>query len=104
MLTNNEKIVLFLTPMWAAHKQDLREELTLMKHARFKKIAKVDTALSYEPDVDANVQDFAKQFSMHPVLLRGSTSVIQKELFKGEKGDIQKRNLSITEDAQPSIM
>jgi hypothetical protein len=29
------------------------EEFTLMKHARFKKIAKEDTALSYEPDVDA---------------------------------------------------
>ena len=55
VLTNNENNVLFLTPMWAAHLQDLREEFTLMKHARFKKIAKVDTALSYEPDVDANV-------------------------------------------------
>jgi hypothetical protein len=41
VLTNNEKIVLFLTPMWASHWQDLREEFTLMKH--FKKIAKVDT-------------------------------------------------------------
>ena len=58
------------------HKQDLREEFTLMKH--FKKIAKVDTALSYKPDVDANVQDFAKQFSLHPALLPSNTSVIQK--------------------------
>jgi hypothetical protein len=55
VLTNNENIVLFLTPMWAAHWQDLREEFTLMKLARFKKIAKVDTAPSYESDVDANV-------------------------------------------------
>jgi hypothetical protein len=49
----------------------------LMKHARFKKITKVDTAVSYEPDVDANVQDFAKQFSLHPALLPSNTSVIQ---------------------------
>ena len=55
VLTNRENIVLFLTPMWAAHWQDLREEFTLMKHARFKKIAKVDTVPSYEPDVNANV-------------------------------------------------
>jgi|BarGraNGADG00212_2_1021979.scaffolds.fasta_scaffold03025_5 Protein of unknown function (DUF1638) len=86
VLTNDKNIVLFLTPMWAGHWQDLREEFTLMKHVRFKKVAKVDTALSYEPDFDANVDEFAKQFSLHPVLLRGNTSVIQKSYVRAKKG------------------
>jgi hypothetical protein len=86
VLTNDKNIVLFLTPMWAGHWQDLREEFTLMKHVRFKKVAKVDTTLSYEPDFDANVDEFAKQFSLHPVLLRGNTSVIQKSYLRAKKG------------------
>ena len=36
-----------------------------------------------------------KSFSLHPVLFRGNTSVIQK-LFKGEKRGMQKRSLSLT--------
>ncbi len=90
VLTNDEDIVLFLTPMWAAHWQDLREGFTLMKHARFMKIAKVDTALSYQPDFDANVDECAKQFSLHPVLLRGNTSVIQKSYLRAKKGIYRK--------------
>ena len=46
----------------------------------------MDTALSYEPDFDANVDEFAKQFSLHPVLLRGNTSVIQKSYVRAKKG------------------
>ena len=81
--------------MVAAQWQDLSEDFTLMKHARFKKIAKLDTGLSYEPDFDANVDRCAKHFSLYPVLLRGNTNVIQK-LFKGEKRGMQKRSLSLT--------
>jgi hypothetical protein len=57
-----------------------------LKHAWFKKIAKVDTALSFEPDFDANVDEFAKQFSLHPVLFEGNTSVIQKSYLRAKKG------------------
>jgi hypothetical protein len=78
--------MLFLTPMVAAQWQDLSEDFMLMKHARFKKIAKVDTGLSYEPDFDANVDKCAKHFSLYPVLLRGNTNVIQKSYLKAKKG------------------
>jgi hypothetical protein len=57
-----------------------------LKHARFKKIAKVDTALSYELDFDANVFECAKHYSLHPVLLQGNTSVIQKSYLRAKKG------------------
>jgi len=82
----NHNIMLFLTPMWAAQWQDLRENFMMMKHARFKKIAKVDTGLSYEPDFDANVDKCAKHFSLYPVLLRGNTNVIQKSYLRAKKG------------------
>jgi len=85
VLTNNN-IMLFLTPMIAAQWQDLSEDFTLMKHARFKKIAKLDTGLSYEPDFDANVDRCAKHFSLYPVLLRGNTNVIQKSYLRAKRG------------------
>ena len=86
VLTNHKNIMLFLTPMVASLWQDLSEDFTLMKHARFKKIAKLDTGLSYEPDFDANVDKCAKHFSLHPVLLRGNTNVIQKSYLRAKKG------------------
>jgi hypothetical protein len=86
VLTNHNNIMLFLTPMVAAQWQDLSEDFLLMKHARFKKIAKVDTGLSYEPDFDANVDKCAKRFSLYPVLLRGNTNVIQKSYLRAKKG------------------
>ena len=85
VLTNNN-IMLFLTPMIAAQWQDLSEDFTLMKHARFKKIAKLDTGLSYDPDFDANVDRCAKHFSLYPVLLRGNTNVIQKSYLRAKRG------------------
>lgn len=86
VLTNDKDIVLFFTPMWAAHWQDLPDDYSLLKHVRFKKIAKVDTGLSFEPDFEANVDRCAKHFSLYPVLLRGNTSVIQKSYLKAKKG------------------
>ncbi|MGZ4935708.1 MAG: DUF1638 domain-containing protein [Halobacteriota archaeon] len=78
VLTNDTDIVLFLTPMWAAHWQDLGDDFALMKHARFKKVAKVDTTLSYEPEFDTNARECARIFSLRLVSLRGNTVVIQK--------------------------
>lgn len=45
VLTNDKDIVLFFTPMWAAHWQDLPDDYSLLKYVRFRKIAKVDTGL-----------------------------------------------------------
>lgn len=86
VLTNDKDIALFLTPMWAAHWQDLHEGFTLMKHVRFKKVAKVDTALSYEPDFDANVNECAKQFNLHPVPLKGDTTVVHRSYLRAKSG------------------
>ncbi len=86
VLTNDTDIVLFLTPMWAAHWRDLDEGFALMKHVRFKKVAKVDTALSYEPDFDANVNECAKRFDLHPVPLKGNTTVVRRSYLRAKSG------------------
>jgi len=85
VLTNDKNIVLFLTPMWAAHWQDPPDELTLLKHARFKKIAKIDTALSYEPDFDANVDDANKFYHKVEAHQRQEQLAIETEQEKEEQ-------------------
>ncbi len=86
VLTNDKDIILFLTPMWAAHWQDLPEDRSLLKHVRFKKIAKVDTGLSYEPDFEANVDKCARRFHLRPVPLKGSTAVIHRSYQRAKSG------------------
>ncbi len=88
VLTNEKDIdiVLFFTPMWAAHWQDLQEDFSLMKHARFKKIAKVDTGLSYEPDFEANVAKCAQQFHLRPIPLKGNTTIVHRSYLGAKSG------------------
>ncbi len=85
VLTNEKDIILFFTPMWAAHWQDLPDDYSLLKHVRSKKIAKVDTGLSYEPDFEANVDKCARRFHLHPVPLKGSTAVIHRSYQRAKK-------------------
>ena len=86
VLINDKDIVLFFTPMWAAHWQDLPDDYSLLKHVRFKKIAKVDTGLSYEPDFEANVDECARRFYLRPVALKGSTAVIHRSYQRAKSG------------------
>ena len=90
VLTNDKDIVLFFTPMWAAHWQDLPDDYSLLKHVRFKKIAKVDTGLSYEPDFEANVDKCARRFHLHPVPLKGSTAVIHRS-YQRAKNEVSNK-------------
>ncbi|MGZ4919721.1 MAG: DUF1638 domain-containing protein [Halobacteriota archaeon] len=89
VLTNDRDIVLFFTPMWAAHWQDLPDDYSLLKHVRFKKIAKVDTGLSYEPDFEANVDKCARRFHLRPVPLKGSTAVIHQS-YQRAKNEVRR--------------
>ncbi|MGZ4893735.1 MAG: DUF1638 domain-containing protein [Halobacteriota archaeon] len=92
VLTNDKEIALFFTPMWAAHWQDLPDDYSLLKYVRFKKIAKVDTGLSYEQDFEANIKKCARRFCLHPVPLQGSTSVIHRSYQSAKNGIINKEN------------
>jgi len=84
--------MLFLTPMVAVQWKNLREDLVLMKHARFKKLGKVDIDLFYEPDFDANFDKCAKCFSLQPVLLGGNTNLIQQS-YEPAKNGVRKKDI-----------
>ncbi len=100
VLTKDNDIVLFFTPMWAAHWRDLPDDYSLMKHVRFKKIARVDTGLSYEPNFEVNVNKCARQFHLRPVPLRGSTTVTHGSYLRakhevcGNRADVNRTTRS----------
>lgn len=92
VLTNDKDIVLFFTPMWAAHWQDLPDDYSLLKHVRFKKIARVDTGLSYEPNFEANVDQCARRFYLRPVPLKGNTALIHSS-YRRAKNEVCRNTL-----------
>jgi len=85
-LNNQQDIVVFLTPMWAASWQHLNDNLKLLKHVRFKKVAKVDTGLSYEPDFDARVDKFAQMYNLNVIQLKGCTDIIKRSYNEAKDG------------------
>jgi len=86
-LNNEQDIVIFLTPMWAASWRHLSSDYKLLKHVRFRKVAKVNTGLSYEPDFDANVDEFAQRYKLKVIQLKGCTDII-KRCYREAKGGI----------------
>jgi len=78
-----------MTPMWAAHWGDLRDDCNLLKHTRFKSVAKVDTGLSYEPNFDDNVHQFARKFTLKAVELRGSVDIAQRCYQQAKRNDVE---------------
>ncbi len=101
----------FLTPMWASGRMigDLKTEETLFYNTsmwapgnmkfpeeksgelsevgkkyirRSRKVAKIDTGLSYEPDFDENVRDFARLFNLKIVELQGSKKIAEESYKK----------------------
>ena len=104
---NNERnIVMFLTPMWAADWQTLSSEYKLLKidhklqkqglggYMRLRKVAKVNpgkvakvnTGLSYEPDFDANVEEFAQLYKLKVIQLKGCTDIVKRCYHEAKRG------------------
>ena len=85
-LNHERDIVVFLTPMWAASWRHLTDDLKLLKHVRFRKVAKVDTGLSYEPDFDARVDEFAQIYNLNVIQLKGCTAIIKRSYNEAKRG------------------
>ena len=85
-LNNEQDIVIFLTPMWAASWRHLSSDYKLLKHVRFRKVAKVNTGLSYEPDFDANVDEFAQLYKLKIIQLKGCTDIIKRCYHEAKRG------------------
>jgi len=75
----------YLTPMWASkweEKQNDKAILSSESDTKYLKLygraAKINTGLSYEPDFDKKVRDFARFFNLKIVELQGSTKIAEK--------------------------
>jgi hypothetical protein len=79
----------FLTPMWAVNwKTAFRvgDELFLgfeftpehLRELGYRKVAKINTKLSYDPDFDIKIEEFACNFGFEVIELEGSTEIVQK--------------------------
>jgi hypothetical protein len=78
----------FLTPMWAVNwKTAFRvgDELLLgfeftSEHLRelgYRKVARINTKLSYEPNFEKRIEEFASNFGFEVIELEGSTEIVQ---------------------------
>ncbi len=82
----------YLTPMWASGRMEIpREmiseisELGKMYMKRYGKVAKINTGISYEPDFDENVRDFAQSFNLKIVELQGSKKIAEQSYQNAKK-------------------
>ena len=85
----NHSDTFFLTPMWAVNwKTAFRvgDELLLgfeftpehLRELGYRKVAKINTKMSYEPDFDIKIEEFACNFGFEVIELEGSTEIVQK--------------------------
>ncbi len=82
----------FLTPMWASGWGEFPKEMftELSEHdkkyiRRYRRVAKINTGLSYEPDFDENVRDFARFFNLKIVELQGSKKIAEQSYQNAKK-------------------
>jgi hypothetical protein len=79
----------YLTPMWASSWEELPtddvSELDKKYLKRYGRVAKINTGLSYEPDFDKNVRDFAKSFNLKIVELQGSKKIAERSYQNAKK-------------------
>ena len=87
-LTEHKDVAVFLTPMWASSWKAMSEATSqsgsgrdlrsMLKGTGLKKVAGIDTGLSFEKGIQENVDGFAQQFSLERIDLPGGTSVAEK--------------------------
>ncbi len=82
----------YLTPMWASGWQEFpKEKFSELSEndkkyiKRYGRVAKINTGLSYEPDFDENVRDFARFFNLNIVELQGSKKIAEQSYQNAKK-------------------
>jgi hypothetical protein len=82
----------YLTPMWASNWEEKPEDNAVFSSKldnKFLKLygraAKINTGLSYEPDFDKNVRDFARFFNLKIVELQGSKKIAEQSYQNAKK-------------------
>jgi len=82
----------YLTPMWASNWEEKSKDNAIISSesdTKFLKLygraAKINTGLSYEPDFDKNVRDFAQFFNLKIVELQGSKKIAEQSYKNAKK-------------------
>ncbi|VVB91980.1 Uncharacterised protein [uncultured archaeon] len=78
--------------MWASSWKELPEESGIFSSEldkkylkRYGRVAKISMGLSFEPDFDKNVRDFARSFNLKVVELRGSKKIAEQSYQDAKK-------------------
>jgi hypothetical protein len=92
MVNSEYEGTFFLTPMWASGWGEFSKEKfqELIEHdkkyiRRYRRVAKVNTGLSYEPDFYENVSEFARFFNLKIVELMGSKKIAEQSYLDAKK-------------------
>jgi hypothetical protein len=92
MLACRGKGTIYLTPMWASSWKKLEKETgsqdfnyRYLRNPRYCLAAKIETGLSYEPDFNKNVQEFALTFGMKITDLKGSAEIAEQSYLAARK-------------------
>jgi hypothetical protein len=92
MLACRVKGTIYLTPMWASSWKKLEKETgsqdfnyRYLRNPRYCLAAKIETGLSYEPDFNKNVQEFALTFGMKITDLKGSAEIAEQSYLAARK-------------------
>jgi len=82
----------YLTPMWASNWEEKSKDNAILSSesdTKFLKLygraAKINTGLSFEPDFDKNVKDFARFFNLKVVELKGSKKIAEQSYQNAKK-------------------
>lgn len=92
-LLKNYRHTFFFTPMWAANWEGVFGETekefknfeftsSYLKELGYRRVAKIRTGLSYEPDFDTNVEKFAHDFGFEVMELEGSMEIVESSYFR----------------------
>ena len=87
-LSDHKDVAVFLTPMWASSWKALSEEIAssgsgrdlraMLKGTGLRRVARIDTGLSFEKGFEEKVDGFAREFGLQRIDLSGGTSVAEK--------------------------
>jgi len=86
-LSEHKDVAVFLTPMWASSWRTMREDASpgsgrdlraMLKISGLKRVAKIDTGLTFEKGFEEKVDGFAREFGLERINLSGGTRVAEK--------------------------
>jgi hypothetical protein len=87
-LSEHKDVAVFLTPMWASGWKVMIEEnaslgrgrdlRAMLKGTGLRRVARIDTGLSFEKGFQEKVDGFAREFGLERIELAGSTAVAEK--------------------------